>query len=55
MGIRCKPPHKDIIDVKWVYKTKQNPDVLIQKYKARLVANRYNNLELIIMKLLRLF
>jgi transposase InsO family protein len=36
-------PHgKDIIGVKWVYKTKLNPDGSIQKHKARLVAKGYS-------------
>nr|KYP59937.1 hypothetical protein KK1_015383 [Cajanus cajan] len=36
-------PHgKDIIGVKWVYKTKLNPDGTIQKHKARLVAKGYS-------------
>ncbi|CAL8990716.1 unnamed protein product [Prunus brigantina] len=33
---------KEIIGVKWVYKTKFNPDGLIQKHKARLVAKGYS-------------
>ena len=35
--VNC-PQGKDIIGVKWVYKTKLNPDGTIQKHKARLVA-----------------
>nr|KYP69003.1 Retrovirus-related Pol polyprotein from transposon TNT 1-94 [Cajanus cajan] len=36
-------PHgKDIIGVKWVYKTKLNPDGTIQKHKARLIAKGYS-------------
>jgi hypothetical protein len=36
-------PHgKDIIGVKWVYKTKLNLDGSIQKHKARLVAKGYS-------------
>jgi hypothetical protein len=36
-------PHgKDIIGVKWVYKSKLNPDGSIQKHKARLVAKGYS-------------
>ena len=31
-----RPPNKEIIGVKWVYKTKLNPDGSVQKYKARL-------------------
>jgi len=35
--------HKtEIIGVKWVYKTKFNPDGSIQKHKARLVAKSYS-------------
>nr|KYP41711.1 Retrovirus-related Pol polyprotein from transposon TNT 1-94 [Cajanus cajan] len=36
------PKDKDIIRVKWVYKTKLNPDDTIQKHKARLVAKGYS-------------
>lgn len=36
------PRDKDIIGVKWVYKTKLNPDGTIQKHKARLVAKGYS-------------
>ncbi|XP_071709279.1 uncharacterized mitochondrial protein AtMg00820-like [Rutidosis leptorrhynchoides] len=36
------PKDKEIIGVKWVYKTKLNPDDSIQKYKARLVAKGYS-------------
>jgi len=32
-----KPLHKRAIGVKWVYRTKQNVDGSINKYKARLV------------------
>mgnify|MGYP001791670327 CR=1 FL=1 len=35
------PSNKDVIGVKWVYKTKLNPDGSIQKHKARLVAKGY--------------
>jgi len=36
-------PHgEDIIRVKWVYKTKLNPDGTIQKHKARMVAKGYS-------------
>ncbi|RZB68411.1 Retrovirus-related Pol polyprotein from transposon TNT 1-94 [Glycine soja] len=37
-----RPHGKDIIGVKWVYKTKLNPDGTIQKHKARLVAKGYS-------------
>ncbi|CAL8123074.1 unnamed protein product [Prunus armeniaca] len=33
---------KENIGVKWVYKTKFNPDGSIQKHKARLVAKSYS-------------
>jgi len=36
------PQGKNIIGVKWVYKTKLNPDGTIQKHKARLVAKGYS-------------
>lgn len=36
-----KPAHKDIVGVKWMYKTKVNPDGSIQKHKARLVAKGF--------------
>ena len=38
--VNC-PHGKDIIGVKWVYKTKLNPDGTVQKHKARLVAKGY--------------
>ena len=37
-----RPHGKDIIGVKWVYKTKLNPDGTIQKHKVRLVAKGYS-------------
>ncbi|CAA0841273.1 cysteine-rich RLK (RECEPTOR-like protein kinase) 8 [Striga hermonthica] len=37
------PSRKEVIGVKWVYKTKLNPDVSIQKHKAR-VAKGYSQL-----------
>ena len=37
-----RPLGKDIIGVKWVYKTKLNSDGTIQKHKARLVAKGYS-------------
>ena len=36
-----KPQHKQPIEVKWVYRTKLNPDGSINKYKARLVVKGY--------------
>jgi uncharacterized protein YpiB (UPF0302 family) len=36
-----KPLHKRAIGVKWVYRTKQNVDGSINKYKARLVVKDY--------------
>ena len=37
-----KPKEKQIIGVKWIFKTKFNPDGSIQKNKARLVAKGYS-------------
>ncbi|BBN67407.1 hypothetical protein Prudu_69S000200 [Prunus dulcis] len=42
MGIIDRPQDKYIIGVKWVYKTKFNPDGSIQKHKARLIAKGYS-------------
>lgn len=36
-----KPKDKEVIGLKWVFKTKLNEDVSIQKQKARLVAKGY--------------
>ena len=38
------PKHKDMkpISCKWVYKIKTRPDSLIERYKARLVAQRFS-------------
>ena len=36
-----RPEDKDIIGVKWVYKTKLNSDGSIQSYKARLIVKGY--------------
>lgn len=36
------PKSKDIIGLKWIYKTKYNEDGSIQKHKARLVAKGYS-------------
>ncbi|KAH9323988.1 hypothetical protein KI387_043929 [Taxus chinensis] len=35
------PKGKDVIGVKWVYKTKYNADGKVQKHKARLVARGF--------------
>ena len=37
-----KPNDKEIIGVKWIFKTKLNPDGSIQRHKARLVAKGYS-------------
>ena len=34
--------NKEVIGVKWVYKTKLNPDGTIQKHKTRLIAKGYS-------------
>ncbi|KAK4386396.1 Retrovirus-related Pol polyprotein from transposon RE2 [Sesamum angolense] len=39
-----RPKDKDVIGVKWTYKTKLNADGSIQKHKARLVAKGYSQL-----------
>ncbi|KAK4401017.1 Retrovirus-related Pol polyprotein from transposon TNT 1-94 [Sesamum angolense] len=39
-----RPKDKDVIGVKWIYKTKLNADGSIQKHKARLVAKGYSQL-----------
>lgn len=36
-----RPQNKKAIGVKWVYRTKLNPDGSINKYKARLVVKGY--------------
>ncbi|KAM7516070.1 hypothetical protein LguiA_005653 [Lonicera macranthoides] len=36
-----RPKHKKAIGVKWVYRTKLNPDGSVNKYKARLVVKGY--------------
>lgn len=36
------PKHKDVIGLKWIFKTKYNEDGSIQKHKARLVAKGYS-------------
>ncbi|KAJ4764255.1 polyprotein [Rhynchospora pubera] len=37
-----KPKEKDVVGLKWIYKTKTNPDGSVQKCKARLVAKGYS-------------
>ncbi|KAK4400189.1 Retrovirus-related Pol polyprotein from transposon RE1 [Sesamum angolense] len=39
-----RPKDKEVIGVKWIYKTKLNADGSIQKHKARLVAKGYSQL-----------
>nr|XP_008343016.1 uncharacterized protein LOC103405779 [Malus domestica] len=36
------PTHRAVVGSKWVYKLKKNPDGSISRYKARLVAQGYN-------------
>uniref|UniRef100_A0A2N9IMV8 Reverse transcriptase Ty1/copia-type domain-containing protein n=1 Tax=Fagus sylvatica TaxID=28930 RepID=A0A2N9IMV8_FAGSY len=36
------PPHKNVVDCKWVYKLKHNSDGTIARYKARLVAKGFH-------------
>ncbi|KAL0314939.1 UNVERIFIED_CONTAM: Retrovirus-related Pol polyprotein from transposon RE2, partial [Sesamum angustifolium] len=43
-GLADRPKDKDVIEVKWIYKTKLNADGSIQKHKARLVAKGYSQL-----------
>ena len=35
------PKYKDVISVKWIYKTKQDADENVQKHKARMVARGF--------------
>ena len=35
------PDDKDVISVKWIYKTKQDVEGKVQKYKARLVVRGF--------------
>lgn len=37
-----QPRDKEIIGVKWIFKTKLTPDGSIQKHKSRLVAKGYS-------------
>ncbi|MDP1136514.1 reverse transcriptase domain-containing protein, partial [Klebsiella pneumoniae] len=39
------PANKNVIGLKWVFRTKFNTDGSIQKHKARLVAKGYAQLE----------
>ncbi|KAL0385516.1 UNVERIFIED_CONTAM: Retrovirus-related Pol polyprotein from transposon RE1 [Sesamum radiatum] len=39
------PIGKKAIGCKWVYKVKLNPDGSIERYKARLIAKGYNQIE----------
>lgn len=39
------PPGNKHIDYKWVYKIKYNPNDSVERYKARLVAKDYNQVE----------
>ena len=36
-----RPPNKNIIGVKWVFRTKLNANSTINKHKVRLVVKRY--------------
>nr|KYP32395.1 Copia protein [Cajanus cajan] len=42
--LTSKPKDKHVIGVKWVYRTKLNPDGSIQKHKARLVVKGYSQM-----------
>lgn len=41
----CLPKGKKPIDSKWVYKVKVNVDGTIERLKARVVANGYNQIK----------
>ncbi|KAL0381449.1 UNVERIFIED_CONTAM: Retrovirus-related Pol polyprotein from transposon RE2 [Sesamum angustifolium] len=45
-----RPKDKEVIGVKWIYKTKLNEDGSIQKYKARLVAKDILNYQVLRLK-----
>ena len=36
-----RPKNKKVLIVKWIFKTKLNPDDFVNKYKARLVVKGY--------------
>ena len=38
------PKDKDVIIVKWIYKTKQDVEGIVQKHKARMVARGFTQL-----------
>ena len=40
-----RPINKNVIGVKWVYRTKLNPDGFVNKLKARLVVKGYLHLK----------
>ncbi|CAM8954009.1 unnamed protein product [Rhodiola kirilowii] len=39
------PPGKTIVDCKWIYKVKYHADGSIERYKARLVARGFTQIE----------
>lgn len=39
------PPHRQAIGCKWVFRVKQNPDGTLNKYKARLVAKWFHQVQ----------
>ena len=41
MGAVDVPKDKDVINVKWIYKTKQDADANVKKHKARMVARGF--------------
>lgn len=40
-----RPKNKQVIDSKWVFKIKENPDGTVNKFKARLVARGFNQVK----------